>query len=74
MCTSKRFLVQCQACPLGKSLRLSLRLTGHKTIAPLDLIFSDVWGPAPMFSSDGFCYFYRCAYKIYMVFSACCKI
>jgi hypothetical protein len=57
MCTSKCFLVQCQACPLGKSLRLSLRLTGHKTIAPLDLIFSDVWGLAPMFSSDGFCYF-----------------
>jgi len=57
MCTSKCFLVQCQACPLGKSLRLSLRLTGHKTIAPLDLIFSDVWGLAPMFSSDGFRYF-----------------
>jgi histone deacetylase 1/2 len=24
---------------------------------PLDLIFSDVWGPAPMFSFDGFRYF-----------------
>jgi histone deacetylase 1/2 len=34
-----------------------LRLTGHKITAPLDLIFSDVWGPAPMFSSDGFRYF-----------------
>jgi histone deacetylase 1/2 len=30
---------------------------GHKTTTPLDLIFSDVWGPAPIFSSDGFCYF-----------------
>jgi histone deacetylase 1/2 len=30
---------------------------GHKTTAPLDLIFSDVWGPAPIFSSDGFRYF-----------------
>jgi len=57
MCTSRRSLVQCQACPLGKSSHLSLRLTGHKTSAPLDLIFSDVWGPAPMFSSDGFRYF-----------------
>jgi histone deacetylase 1/2 len=30
---------------------------GHKTTASLDLIFSDVWGPAPIFSSDGFRYF-----------------
>ena len=28
--TSRRSLTQCQACPLGKSLRL----TGHKTTAP----------------------------------------
>ncbi|KAJ6969913.1 hypothetical protein NC653_034466 [Populus alba x Populus x berolinensis] len=42
---------------LGKSSRLSLRPMGHKTSTPLELIFSDVWGPAPMFSSDGFCYF-----------------
>jgi histone deacetylase 1/2 len=34
-----------------------MRPTGHKTTAPLDLIFSDVWGPAPMFSFDGFRYF-----------------
>ena len=43
MCTSRRSLVQCQACPLGKSSRLSLWPTSHKTTAPLDLIFSDVW-------------------------------
>jgi histone deacetylase 1/2 len=55
--TSRRSLTQCQACPLGKSSRLSLRPTGHKTSALLELIFSDVWGPAPMFSSDGFHYF-----------------
>jgi histone deacetylase 1/2 len=36
---------------------LSLQPTGNKTSAPLDLIFSDVWGPAPMFSSNGFRYF-----------------
>jgi len=57
ICTSRRSLTQCQACPLGKSSRLSLRPTSHKTSAPLELIFSDVWGPAPMFSFDGFCYF-----------------
>jgi len=57
VCTSRSSLAQCQACPLGKSSRLSLRPTGHKTTMPLDLIFSDVWGPAPMFSFDGFRYF-----------------
>ena len=30
---------------------------GHKTLAPLELIFSDVWGPSPMLSLDGFRYF-----------------
>jgi histone deacetylase 1/2 len=30
---------------------------GHQTRAPLDLIFSDVWGPFPMLSSNGFHYF-----------------
>jgi hypothetical protein len=29
-----------------------LRLTSHKTSTPLDLIFSDVWGHALMFSFD----------------------
>ena len=57
VCTSRPLNFHCQACPLGKSSRLSLGLTGHQTSAPLDLVFSDVWGPAPMLSSDGFCYF-----------------
>jgi histone deacetylase 1/2 len=57
VCTSRCSLTQCQACPLGKSSCLSLRPTGHKTSAPLDLIFNDVWGPTPIFSSDGFSYF-----------------
>ncbi|XP_073261962.1 uncharacterized protein [Populus alba] len=34
----------------GKGLlsRLPLKTTSHQTQAPLDLIFSDVWGPSPM--------------------------
>jgi len=36
---------------------MSLGPMCHKTTTPLDLIFSDVWGSAPMFSSDGFYYF-----------------
>jgi hypothetical protein len=55
-----------------------LRPPGHKTNAPLDLIFSDVWGPAPMFSYDSFCYFVifidAHTKQIYMVLSSCCEI
>jgi hypothetical protein len=36
---------------------LSLGLTSHKTSAPLELIFSDVWVLTPFFSCDGFNYF-----------------
>jgi len=52
-CTSRVFNFNC----LGKSSRLSLGLTGHKTCAPLELVSSDVWGPSPMLSNDGYCYF-----------------
>ena len=58
MCTYRRSLIQCQACPL-RSSHLSLRPIGHKTSTSFDLIFSDVWALAPMFSSDGLSYFYR---------------
>jgi hypothetical protein len=34
-----------------------LRPIGHKTTTSIDLIFSDVWGLAPMFSYVGFHYF-----------------
>jgi hypothetical protein len=57
ICSNKRLDFQCQSCPLRKSSRLSLGPTGHQTSALLELIFSDVWGPAPLLSSDGYCYF-----------------
>jgi len=57
ICNNKRLNCQCQSCPLEKSSRLSLRPTSHKTSAPLELIFSDVWGPAPLFSMDSYRYF-----------------
>jgi hypothetical protein len=47
---------------------------GHQTLAPLDLIFSDVWGPSPMLSSNGFRYFVNLwmPYKVYLVLSDGC--
>ena len=56
-CNSRTFNFNCSSCPLGKASRLSLRPTGHKTCTPLELIFSDVWGPSPMLSNDGYRYF-----------------
>jgi histone deacetylase 1/2 len=56
-CTSRVFNFNYSSCPLGKASRLSLGLTGHKTYAPLELVFSDVWGPSPMLSTDGYRYF-----------------
>jgi hypothetical protein len=38
ICNTKRLNFQCQSCPLGKSSRLFLGLTGHKTSAPFELI------------------------------------
>jgi len=56
-CTSRVFNFSCSSCPSGKASCLSLGLTGHKTCAPLELVFSDVWGPSPMLSIDGYWYF-----------------
>jgi len=56
-CTSKQFHFDCQDCLLEKLSRLSLGPMGYKTSAPLELIYSDVWGPSPMLPSDGFWYF-----------------
>jgi histone deacetylase 1/2 len=39
-----------------KIIALSLEPTSHKISTPLELIFSDVWGPAPLFSLDGYRY------------------
>ena len=57
ICNNKCLNLQCQSCLLGKTSCLSLRPMGHKTSAPLELIFSDVWGLAPLFSLDGYHYF-----------------
>lgn len=41
----------------NKSTRLSLPSTSNLTQFPLDLIHSDVWGPAPMSSINCHSYF-----------------
>jgi len=57
VCTSRHSLTQCQVLSVKQVVAMSLEPMGHKTTTPLDLMFSDVWGPAPMFSFDDFYYF-----------------
>jgi hypothetical protein len=39
----------CNACQLVKSHKLPYSLSTHRSTRPLELVFSDVWGPAPTF-------------------------
>ena len=55
--SSKLSSNKCPSCCLGKLHRLSLPLTHHHSSRPLELVHSDVWGPAPIFSSSGHKYF-----------------
>jgi hypothetical protein len=46
----------CNACQLAKSHQLPYNNSIHRSTSPLELIFSDVWGPAPTFVG-GFKYY-----------------
>jgi hypothetical protein len=46
----------CNACQLGKSHQLPYNNAIHRSTSPLQLVFSDVWGPAPK-SVGGYSYY-----------------
>jgi hypothetical protein len=50
----------CNSCHINKSHKLPFSISSIKTSSPLELIFSDVWGPSPITSING--------YKYYLVF------
>ncbi len=47
----------CSACFSSKSKQLSFSLSSTQINAPLELIYSDVWGPSPICSRNGFKYY-----------------
>ncbi|GAA0166894.1 hypothetical protein LIER_40268 [Lithospermum erythrorhizon] len=63
------------SCPMGKLSKIHLPLSNKRSTMPLELIFSDLWGPAPTLSNgyryfvifvDDFCrfvWFYPLVYK-----------
>lgn len=50
----------CNSCAIGKSSKLHLSLSNYKSTNFLDLVFCDVWGPAPVTSFGGHRYFLLC--------------
>jgi hypothetical protein len=53
------FKLSMSSVSIRKSSHMSLGPMGHKTSASFELVFSDVWGPAPMLSLDVFHYFFN---------------
>lgn len=54
--SSNKFPV-CDLCHMGKSHRLRLPNSHVRSSSPFELIYSDLWGPAPISSNNGNCYF-----------------
>ena len=46
----------CETCQLGKSHRLHFAVTDIKTTHVLELIHTDLWGPSPVLSKNGYKY------------------
>ena len=47
----------CDACKHGKLHRLPFSRHEITAQAPLELIYSDIWGPAPLLSTEGYRYY-----------------
>ncbi|GJZ54390.1 putative RNA-directed DNA polymerase [Tanacetum coccineum] len=58
--TNKSLSSFCNSCPLGKSSKLPLFESGFRSNNILDLVYCDVWGPAPLLSFEGHRYFMLC--------------
>ncbi|WKA01579.1 hypothetical protein VitviT2T_019853 [Vitis vinifera] len=47
----------CESCLCNKSHKLPFGVSSLRSRGPLDLVYSDVWGPSPIESIDGFRYY-----------------
>ena len=58
--TNKSSSSFCSSCQFGKSSKLHLHVSSFRSNKILDLVYCDVWGPAPVLSSNGHRYFLLC--------------
>ena len=66
MCNSD-FTFLCDACCMGKLHQLPFSDSTTHYAAPLDLIYSDLWGLAPMYGRQWILYLlYRCTLQVHM--------
>ncbi|KAL5820830.1 hypothetical protein ACOSQ3_022712 [Xanthoceras sorbifolium] len=56
-CSSAKSLDFCDACQCGKLHQIPFPTSQSIYTAPLELIFTDVWGPSPVCSSQGYHYY-----------------
>ena len=54
---SSSYVLSCETCILAKSHRHSFKLNNTREKSPFALVYSDVWGPAPVTGGQGFRYF-----------------
>ena len=57
---NKMLIDVCKACCLGKAHRLPSHPFSTAYTFPLELIFTDLWGPAPIVSTQGYRYYIAC--------------
>ena len=55
--TSNKKPIVCPGCQHGKSHQLLFSLSENKSSFPLELVFSNIWGPSPILSNNGACYY-----------------
>ncbi|CAH9104736.1 unnamed protein product, partial [Cuscuta epithymum] len=55
--SSNKFPTVCEPCQMGKSHRFPLPTSHVASPTPFELMYSDVWGPSPLFSINGNRYF-----------------
>src|ERR1044072_1552025 len=55
--SNKKVLSFCQSCIMGKAHKLPSSSSNSVYTHPLELVFSDLWGPAPYTTSNGFRYY-----------------
>ncbi|KAM2702412.1 hypothetical protein EV2_004130 [Malus domestica] len=56
-CTKASLPVLCQSCLEGKFSKLPFHCSVNKAVKPFEVVHSDIWGPAPCISADGFRYY-----------------